>query len=87
MGSISDANALYLWCTAQEMATGMYVRRQAEDNFRKQYPGPLSFVATEWLANVENDENIVIQHARNKGEYRVGVRRIPVDGYCRYFFF
>ena len=67
------------------MATGMYVRRQAEDNFRRQYPGPLSFVATEWLANVENDENIVIQHARNKGEYRVGVRRIPVDGYCRDF--
>ena len=79
----TDANALYLWCTAQDMATGLYVRRQAEDNFRKQYPGPLSFVASEWLANEEHVKGIVIEHARNKGEYRIGARRIPVDGFCR----
>ncbi|XP_063687079.1 uncharacterized protein LOC134820563 [Bolinopsis microptera] len=78
-----DANALYLWCTAQEMASGLYIRRRAADNFRKEYPSPISMVATEWLADVEHRENISIQHVRNTGEYRIGARRLAVDGYHR----
>jgi len=65
------------------MATGLYIRRRIEDNFQKEYPKPLSFVASEWLADVEHRESIHIDHARNVGEFRVGPRRIPVDGFCR----
>ena len=79
----SDANALYLWCTAQDMATGMYIRRRADENFKKEYPSPISFAATEWLADIEHRENIHIEHARNVGEYKVGPRRRAVDGFCR----
>ncbi len=64
------------------MPCGFYLRRKAEDNFTKTYPGPLSFVSTEWLSNVEHDEGIRIQHARNGGEKRVGPKQIPVDGFC-----
>ena len=64
------------------MPCGMFIRRKAEDNFTRQYPHPLSQVSTEWLATVEHTEDIVIQHARNKGEFRVGAKQIPVDGYC-----
>jgi len=84
MKTILDANALYLWCTAQDMATGLYIRRRAENSFCKEYPFPLSSVATEWLADIEYNEQISIQHARNRGEFRVGTRRIPVDGFCRF---
>lgn len=52
----------------------------------KEYPYPQSAVATEWLANIEHLENCHIQHARNTGEFRVGPRRIPVDGYCRFVY-
>ncbi|NRB81933.1 MAG: hypothetical protein HRU38_25295 [Saccharospirillaceae bacterium] len=48
----------------------------------KEYPTPISSISTEWLANVEHTQNINIQHARNGGEFRVGKKQIPVDGYC-----
>lgn len=65
------------------MPCGLYVRRRREDGFVKTYPTPISHAATEWLANVESTHNIHIQHARNGSEYRVGEKRIPVDGYDR----
>ena len=65
------------------MPTGMYIRRKAEHNFVKQYPTPLSASATEWLANLEHTLGLEIQHARNGPEYRVGARKIAVDGYCQ----
>ena len=65
------------------MATGMYIRRRADENFKKEYPSPISFAATEWLADIEHRENIHIEHARNVGEYKVGPRRRAVDGFCR----
>ena len=43
----------------------------------------MSAKASEWLAYTEDTEGILIQHARNGGEKRVGVKNIPVDGYCR----
>jgi len=64
------------------MPCGMFVRRRAEHNFIKEYPTPVSSVATEWLADLERREAINIQQARNKGEFRIGAKRLPVDGYC-----
>ena len=64
------------------MPCGMYLRRRVEENFTREYPGPISFTSTEWLANVEHDLGIEIQHTRNGPEYRVGPKQIPVDGYC-----
>ena len=60
------------------MPSGMFIRRRSENNFVKEYPS----VATEWLADLEQHENISIQHARNKGEFPVGPNLLPVDGYC-----
>ncbi|KAL5252197.1 hypothetical protein ACHWQZ_G015102 [Mnemiopsis leidyi] len=76
-----DGVALYLWCTSQNMPCGFYVRRRSENNFIKEYPTPISSVATEWLADLEHRENTTIQHARNKGEFRLGHKQIPVDGF------
>ena len=66
------------------MPTGMYIRRRRGENFVKAYPTPISFAATEYLANIEYTENIHIEHARNGPEFRVGKKKIPVDGYCRF---
>lgn len=65
------------------MPTGMYIRRRHDNSFKREYPLPISGVCIEWLAHVASTANIDIQHARNKGEFRVGPRRIPVDGFCR----
>ena len=64
------------------MPSGMFIRRRSENNFVKEYPTPMSSVATEWLADLEHRENISIQHVRNKGEFPVGPKLLPVDGYC-----
>ena len=68
------------------MPTGLYIRRRREDNFRKTYPTPISAIATEWLACMEEDLNIPIKHARNGPEFRVGPQKIPVDGYSEYVY-
>ena len=64
------------------MPTSMYLRRKRENLFMKEYPTPISSASTEWLGNIEHTLNIYIQHARNGGEFRVGTKQIPVDGYC-----
>ena len=64
------------------MPCGLFIRRRCEENFTREYPVPTSAVATEWLANLEHTLDISIQHARNVGEYRVGTKSIPVDGFC-----
>ena len=69
-------------CTSQTMPCGMFVRRRAEYNFIREYPGPMSAAATEWLANLEHSLSIKIQHGRNFGEYKLGPKQIPVDGFC-----
>ena len=63
--------------------SGIFIRRRDSENFKKEYPFPLSAVSTEWLAFIELEQVIKIQHARNGGEYKVGPNRIPVDGYCK----
>ena len=64
------------------MPCGMFIKRKAENNFIKEYPSPISQASTEWLATIEHTENIEIVHARNQGEFRVGTKRLPVDGFC-----
>ena len=65
----------------QPMPCGMYIRRRESTNFYKEYPTAISKASTDWLAYVEESEGISIQHNRNDVEYRVGLRKIPVDGY------
>ena len=50
--------------------------------FFREYPTAFSKVATDWLAWVESEEGVAIQHARSGGEYRV-TPKIAVDGYCK----
>lgn len=69
--------------TSQEMPCGMFIRRKSEENFTREYPLPYSAASTEWLANIEYTQHIQIDHARNVGEYRIGPKRMPVDGFCR----
>ena len=42
-----DANALYLWCLMQDMLTGIYVRRKAEDQFKPHEPDISGQMASE----------------------------------------
>ena len=68
------------------MPCGMFLRRQQEDLFEKKYPKPHSAACSEWMGYLETTRGIDIQHARNGTEFRVGSRKIPVDGYCRFLF-
>ena len=68
---------------AEECPCGMYVRRRAENGFVKEYPTPQSYAATDWLAHIEVEDNLHIQHARNGSEFKIGAKKIPVDGYCQ----
>ncbi len=65
------------------MPTGMFVRRRRDKNFIKEYPTPISNKSTAWLANLEVERNINLQHARNNKEYRIGSKLLAVDGYCQ----
>ena len=71
-------------CMAEDMPTGSYLRRKREDGYMKSYPHPCSAASIEWLASVEKEEAIFIQHARNGIEHRVGDRKIAVDGFSKY---
>ena len=44
-----DANALYLWALMQDMPTGWYMRRRAENGFRPQQAQPYGQMAVQWL--------------------------------------
>lgn len=68
---------------AQDMPCGMYIRRRGENLFVKEYPTPVSCSSTDWLAYVEQRDNVAIQHSRNNKEYRVGNKNIAVDGFNR----
>ena len=76
-----DATSLYLWATSQPQAMGYPCRRKAPHFKREKATHALK--AFEWLEFVAFKLGIPIQHAANSptGEYRIGSRRIPVDGY------
>ena len=73
-----DANALYLWAVMQNMPTGSYTRRLAENEFK---PKGSIKMAIEWLEWVAHKERIHIRHQLNNVEKRVGDRKLPVDGF------
>ena len=78
-----DANALYLWALSQDMPTGTYTRRRADNNFR---PGNVYFfgkMAMEWLEWTSAQTGHFIRHQFNGSKKRLGKRQLPVDGWCR----
>ena len=44
-----DSNALYLWALMQDMPTGWYTRRRAENGFQPQQAQPYGQMAIQWL--------------------------------------
>ncbi|XP_066285616.1 uncharacterized protein [Branchiostoma lanceolatum] len=77
-----DANALYLWSLMQGMPTGCYIRRRAEEDFKREYSQRVGRMATQWLEWVGYQHGNVIRHKFNNTEKRIGPRQLPVDGFC-----
>ena len=75
-----DANALYLWAIMQDMPTGSFIRRREESGFKLEKSRPVSIEWLEWCAH---KDTVHIRHKNNDTGKRVGVRRIPVDGFCQ----
>ena len=75
-----DANALYLWALMQDMPTGWYTRRRAENKFRSQQAQPYGQMAAQWLTSVSSKTGRDIRHQSNGREKRIG--KLPVDGWC-----
>ncbi|XP_071793479.1 uncharacterized protein [Asterias amurensis] len=78
-----DANALYLWSLMQDMPTGTFIRRKAEQGFKPVRSHKYGVKATEWLEWMAYSQDIHIRHQFNSTEKRVGPRMIPVDGFCQ----
>ena len=75
-----DANALYLWAIMQDLPTGWYTRRRAENRFRPQQAQPYGQMAAQWLTSVSSRSGRIIRHQSNGREKRVG--KLLVDGWC-----
>ena len=75
-----DANALYLWAIMQDMPTGWYTRRRAENGFRPQQAQPYGQMAVQWLTWESHRTGYSIRHQANGREKRIG--KLPVDGWC-----
>ena len=75
-----DANDLYLWALMQDMPTGWYVRRRAENGFRPQRAQPYGQMAVQWLTWESDRTGCTIRHQANGREKRIG--KLPVDGWC-----
>ena len=78
-----DCNALYLFALSQDMPTGPCVVRRAPDfePHCSSKKGSYSQAAIRWLQYVARATGRQIRHALNEGEVRLGVRRLPVDGF------
>ena len=72
-----DANALYLWALTQDMPTGSYEQRLAENEFK---PKGSIRMANDWLEFVAHKESIHIRHQLNNTEKHTGGRRLPDNG-------
>ena len=75
-----DANALYLWAIMQDMHTGWYTRRRAENGFRPQQAQPFGQMAVQWLTCESERTGLNIRHQVNGREKRIG--NLAVDGWC-----
>ena len=75
-----DANALYMWAIMQDMPTGWYTRRRAENGFRPQQAQPFGQMVVQWLTCESERTGLNIRHQVNGREKRIG--NLPVDGWC-----
>ena len=73
-----DANALYLWALIQNMPTGSYTRRLADNEFK---PKSSIKMAIEWLEWVAHQDRIHIRRQLNNTGKLIGDRKLPVDGF------
>ena len=62
----------------QDMPTGSYTRRLAENEFK---PKSSIKMAIEWLGWVAHKEGIHIRNQLNSTEKCIGGRKLPVDGF------
>ena len=77
-----DACSLYLYALIQEMPTMWPTRRDLESDFRPVPVQHYSKVAWEWLTWVSRCRGITgMEHEHRVGEFRIGCRRLPVDGW------
>ena len=78
-----DAFSLYLHCIGQDMPTGYFYRRRAEQNVKLEKSCPQSQGALNWLSYVSSTQNTFIHHAGNTGREKKGrgkkssCRRVP----------
>ena len=78
-----DANALYLWCTAQKMPTGILVRRRREHDFKADWGSVTSKAALDWLRyEAATRKTHIHTWVDQGGERRFGPNNRPVDGYA-----
>ncbi len=64
----------------QDMPTGWYMRRRAENGFRPQQAQPYGQMAVQWLTWESERTGLSIRHQVNGREKRIG--NLPVDGWC-----
>lgn len=76
-----DVSSMYLSCLMREMPTGPYIYRRKENNFKRETSHRYIEKAMEFIKYMEIKLGVKIQHQLNKGEKRIGGRRLPVDGY------
>ena len=66
----------------QDMPTGMYVVRKAEDEFKPHQPDVSGKMASEWMDWEAHTNHLHMRHKYNSKEKRIGQRGLPVDGWC-----
>ena len=67
----------------QEQPTDHPIRRRKCNNFRYERCAKFGRMSKEWMEWIAFTEGIHIQHQFNRGEhaFRIGNRRLPVDGW------
>ena len=79
----SLSNALYLASMMEDMPTEHPIRRRKENDFRCETVGRYGQLAREWLEWVSHTTGKKIRHQFNGKErtFKIGSKRIPVDGW------
>jgi G:T-mismatch repair DNA endonuclease (very short patch repair protein) len=62
---------------------GHFVRRKKEDGFKRQAPRRYECMAIDWLEWEAKNTGQYIRHQGNDTEKLIGMKRLPVDGFCR----
>lgn len=78
-----DANALYLWSIMQDMPTGHFSVRKAENEFKRITQQRYIAMAIDWLEWEAKTSGHHIRHQGNNTEKLIGLERKAVDGYCK----